>query len=68
MNGGLRAAGQVEFAGLAAEPNWKRADVLREHLLAMFPTDPSLSFKSRTSFPSMETDKPPSSGPMNACG
>lgn len=40
MNGGLRAAGQVEFAGLAAAPNWKRADVLRAHLGAMFPALP----------------------------
>lgn len=40
MNGGVRAAGQVEFAGLAAAPNWKRADVLRAHLEAMFPTLP----------------------------
>ncbi|GJD55629.1 NAD(P)/FAD-dependent oxidoreductase [Methylobacterium dankookense] len=37
MDGGLRAAGQVEFAGLAAAPNWKRADILRDHLIAMFP-------------------------------
>jgi D-amino-acid dehydrogenase len=37
MNGGLRAAGQVEFAGLAAAPNWKRAEILRDHLLTMFP-------------------------------
>ena len=37
MNGGLRAAGQVEFAGLAAAPNWKRADILRDHLISMFP-------------------------------
>lgn len=37
MNGGLRAAGQVEIAGLEAVPNWKRADILRDHLLGMFP-------------------------------
>lgn len=37
MAGGLRAAGQVEFAGLAAAPNWKRAEILRDHLLDMFP-------------------------------
>lgn len=37
MNGGLRAAGQVEFAGLAALPNWKRAEILRKHLISMFP-------------------------------
>lgn len=41
MNGGLRAAGQVEFAGLAAAPNWKRAEVLRAHLNAMFPSLPA---------------------------
>lgn len=40
MNGGVFAAGRVEFAGLAAAPNWQRADVLREHLVAMFPTLP----------------------------
>ena len=34
---GLRAAGTVEIAGLDAPPNWKRADILREHLLSMFP-------------------------------
>jgi len=37
MNGGLRAAGQVEFAGLSAVPNWKRAEILRDHLVSMFP-------------------------------
>lgn len=40
MNGGLRAAGQVEFAGLAAAPNWKRAEILRDHLTSMFPELP----------------------------
>lgn len=40
MNGGLRAAGQVEFAGLAAAPNWKRAEILRDHLTSMFPDLP----------------------------
>ncbi|WP_424813733.1 NAD(P)/FAD-dependent oxidoreductase [Roseococcus sp. YIM B11640] len=34
---GLRVAGQVEIAGLAAAPNWKRADILRDHLLRSFP-------------------------------
>ncbi|MHC2085948.1 NAD(P)/FAD-dependent oxidoreductase [Methylobacterium sp. CM6244] len=41
MNGGLRAAGQVEFAGLAAAPNWKRAEILRDHLISMFPELPN---------------------------
>ncbi|HYZ60979.1 MAG TPA: FAD-binding oxidoreductase, partial [Acetobacteraceae bacterium] len=40
MRGGLRAAGQVELAGLAAAPNWKRAEVLRDHLLRTFPALP----------------------------
>jgi D-amino-acid dehydrogenase len=37
MNAGLRVAGQVEFAGLDAAPNWRRADILREHLLRSYP-------------------------------
>jgi D-amino-acid dehydrogenase len=34
---GLRCAGQVEIAGLAAAPRWKRAEILRDHLLRSFP-------------------------------
>ncbi|HWT09743.1 MAG TPA: FAD-binding oxidoreductase [Roseomonas sp.] len=34
---GLRCAGQVEIAGLDAAPNWKRAEILRDHLLRCFP-------------------------------
>src|SRR6202007_3300650 len=37
---GLRAAGTVEIAGLDAEPNWKRAEILRKNLLSMFPKLP----------------------------
>jgi len=37
---GLRVAGQVEIAGLAAAPNWKRAEILRDHLLRCFPALP----------------------------
>jgi D-amino-acid dehydrogenase len=37
---GLRAAGTVEIAGLDAEPNWKRAEILRDHLFSMFPKLP----------------------------
>jgi D-amino-acid dehydrogenase len=36
-NRGLRVAGQVEIAGLAAAPNWQRAEILRDHLLRSFP-------------------------------
>jgi len=39
-NKGLRAAGTVEIAGLDAEPNWKRAEILRNNLLGMFPKLP----------------------------
>ncbi len=34
---GLRCSGQVELAGLDAAPNWKRAEILRDHLLGSFP-------------------------------
>lgn len=35
--GGLRVAGQVEIAALDAAPNWKRSEILRDHLLRSFP-------------------------------
>ena len=34
---GLRVAGQVEIAGNDAPPDWRRAEVLRQHLGALFP-------------------------------
>jgi D-amino-acid dehydrogenase len=37
---GLRAAGTVEIAGLDAEPNWRRAEILRDNLFSMFPKLP----------------------------
>ncbi|MDM0087332.1 MULTISPECIES: FAD-dependent oxidoreductase [unclassified Variovorax] len=40
MDGGLRAAGQVEIGGLAAAPDWRRADILLRHLRSMFPALP----------------------------
>lgn len=39
-DGGLRCAGQVEIAGLEAAPDWRRAEVLRDHLLRCFPDLP----------------------------
>lgn len=42
---GLRLAGQVELAGLAAAPNWERAEVLRKFARQVFP---GLSEQSRT--------------------
>ncbi|MBP0443861.1 FAD-binding oxidoreductase [Roseomonas sp. SSH11] len=37
---GLRASGQVEIAGLEAAPNWRRAEILLDHLLRAFPKLP----------------------------
>jgi D-amino-acid dehydrogenase len=37
MEMGLRIAGQSEFAGIAAEPNYRRADILAQHAKRMFP-------------------------------
>jgi len=37
MEMGLRIAGQAEFAGLYAEPNYARAEVLAKHLQRMIP-------------------------------
>lgn len=37
MEGGLRIAGTVELGGLAAPPNWKRADVLLPGGARLFP-------------------------------
>lgn len=36
MNGGLRAGGQVEIAGLAAPADWRRAEIVYRHLRTMF--------------------------------
>jgi len=37
---GLRLAGQVEIASFDAAPNWRRAEILRDHALSMFPALP----------------------------
>ena len=34
---GLRVAGQVEIAGIEAAPDWRRAEILRDHLLRTVP-------------------------------
>lgn len=47
---GLRCAGQVEIAGLAAAPNWQRAAILRDHLLGSFPALPRDLPADRISF------------------
>jgi len=47
---GLRCAGQVEIAGIEAAPNWKRAEILRDHLLRSFPGLPRDLQASRVKF------------------
>nr|WP_272874686.1 FAD-binding oxidoreductase [Roseomonas haemaphysalidis] len=37
MQDGLRTAGQVEIAATDAPPDWRRAEILRDHLLRSFP-------------------------------
>lgn len=50
MAQGLRIAGQVELAGLEAAPNWKRAEILRDFALRMFPGLPRDLPAERVSF------------------
>ena len=38
MEMGVRIAGQAEFAGIYAEPNYQRAEVLETHMKRMFPS------------------------------
>jgi D-amino-acid dehydrogenase len=40
MEHGLRVAGQVEIAPIDAAPDWRRARILGDHLLSMFPDLP----------------------------
>jgi D-amino-acid dehydrogenase len=67
---GLRCAGQVEIAGIDAAPNWKRAEILRDHLLRSFPGLPRDLPADRVKFwmghrPSMP-DGLPCIGPASA--
>jgi D-amino-acid dehydrogenase len=43
MNGGLRAGGQVEIAGLATPADWRRAEIVYRHLRTMFDGLPTAS-------------------------
>ncbi len=47
---GLRIAGQVELAGLAAAPNWKRAEILRDFALKTYPGLPRSLAPGRVRF------------------
>jgi D-amino-acid dehydrogenase len=60
---GLRIAGQVEIAGLEAAPNWRRAEILRDHLLTIFPGLPRAMPAERLKYwmghrPSMPDGRP----------
>lgn len=48
--GGLRIAGQVELAGLAARPNWRRAEILRDFALRTYPRLPRTLGPERVRF------------------
>jgi D-amino-acid dehydrogenase len=72
MAGGLRIAGQVELAGLEAAPNWRRAEILRDFALRLFPALPRDLPGSRVKFwmghrPSLP-DGLPCIGPASASG
>ncbi|HEV2957895.1 MAG TPA: FAD-dependent oxidoreductase [Xanthobacteraceae bacterium] len=47
MEEGLRMAGTVEFAGLEAPPDWRRARILLRHGQAMFPGLPRVVAEDR---------------------
>jgi D-amino-acid dehydrogenase len=47
---GLRMAGQVEIAAPDAAPDWRRARILRDRLLGMFPALPRILPESRTRY------------------
>jgi D-amino-acid dehydrogenase len=49
MDGRLRLAGTVEFAGLSAPPDWRRADLLLRQAQALFPALPSMMPEARLS-------------------
>jgi D-amino-acid dehydrogenase len=50
LRSGLRIAGQVELASLTAEPNWKRAEILRDYALRTYPGLPRNLPASRVKF------------------
>jgi D-amino-acid dehydrogenase len=69
---GLRIGGQVELAGLAAAPNWQRADVLLAFVRKVYPEIPADLPPERVKFwmghrPSLP-DGLPCLGPASGCG
>lgn len=71
MAQGLRLAGQVELAGLDAAPNWRRAAILRDFALRLFPGLPRALPEQRVKVwmghrPSI-ADGLPCIGPASGC-
>jgi D-amino-acid dehydrogenase len=68
---GLRLAGQLEIAGLAAAPNWKRAEILRDFALRTYPGLPRDLPRERVKFwmghRPATPDALPCIGPATAC-
>lgn len=63
MANGLRSAGQVEIAGVDAEPDWKRAGIMRDGLVHVFPGLPEKLPAEKVKFwmghrPSMPDGRP----------
>jgi D-amino-acid dehydrogenase len=50
LHAGLRIAGQVELASVAAAPNWNRAEILRDFALRTYPRLPQNLPMSRVKF------------------
>jgi D-amino-acid dehydrogenase len=71
VRAGLRIAGQVELAGLAAAPNWKRAEILRDFAVRAFPKLPRTLPRDRVRFwmghRPATPDSLPCIGPASGC-
>ncbi|HUC19173.1 MAG TPA: FAD-binding oxidoreductase [Acetobacteraceae bacterium] len=71
MRAGLRVAGQVELAGLAARPNWRRAEILRDFALRTYPKLPRTLPPERVRYwmghRPATPDSLPCIGPARAC-
>ncbi|KAB0265942.1 NAD(P)/FAD-dependent oxidoreductase [Microvirga brassicacearum] len=66
---GLRVAGQVELGGIKAAPDWRRAEILLDHLARVFPSierDPARIKRWMGHRPSTP-DGLPCIGPSTAC-
>src|SRR3546814_6751765 len=62
MEGGLRVAGQVEIAAIDAAPDWRRAHILRDLLVSIYPALPATPPEARVDYwqgarPSMRSEE-----------